>query len=276
MELIKRVLKTCRYRCPSLYEFVRRARRTATTERRVLLRILRRGDTVIDVGANYGNYTVEFARLVGPHGKVHAFEPVPPTFEMLRRTIERNGVNARVCLNQCALSDKQGSSTMYMPGDDSSKAAFVFHQSLPSASIESFKNCKVDTLDNYVKSKEIKRIDFVKIDVEGAELLVLQGMQSILRRPCPPILLVEVFPDWMTDFGYHPGDLLKFLHQFGYIFYYVSKDGLIPVQFDDTNIPGAPDCLAPNFLCIIPDIHSRKLPRDLACFKFSQKLVDCM
>jgi len=148
---------------------------------------------------------------------------------------------------------------MYVPGGDVSKAALAVHKSLPFASIEAFKNCKVDTLDNYVKSKKIERIDFVKIDVEGAELLVLQGMQSILRQHRPPILLVEVFPDWMTDFGDHPGDLLKFLHQFGYIFSYVSKDGLISVQVDDTNIPGAPDCLAPNFLCIIPDIHSRKL-----------------
>jgi FkbM family methyltransferase len=259
MDLIKRVLKACLYRCPLLYEFVIIVLHRATTERRVLLRILRRGDTVIDVGANDGNYTLEFAKLVGPRGKVHAFEPVPPTFEILRRTIERNGVNARVCLNQCALGDKPGVLTMYVPGDDFTQAALVVHHVLswPSASIKSFEDCKVDTLDNYAKSKKIERIDFVKIDVEGAELPVLQGMQSILRLPRPPILLVEIFPDWMINFGYHPGDLLKFLHHFGYIFYYVGKDGLSPVQFDDTNIPGTSDCL--NFLCIIPDIHRREM-----------------
>lgn len=257
--MFKLASRALMHRSPGLEKFVVRVLRRGTMEKKVLFRTIHRGDVVFDIGANVGNYTCMFARLVGSLGEVHAFEPVPPTFKKLRQTVEQNNLNARLYLSQYALADKPGCLTMYMPVNDCSQAALTVHDDLAwsSSHIESFTNCEVGTLDGYINSREIGQIDFVKIDVEGAELLVLQGMESILRRSRPPTLLVEIFAPWTANFNYTPRDLLEFLHQFGYVFYYIGKDGLILVRSDGTDVPGTPGCM--NFLCVIPGVHGRSL-----------------
>ena len=85
--------------------------------------------------------------------------------------------------------------------------------------------CEVVTLDEYVAKHEITRLDFMKCDVEGAELLVLRGAEHSLSMGLRPILLLEVSEALMRPFGYGPGDLEAFLRRFDYRFYTLTSDG---------------------------------------------------
>src|SRR5262245_22362277 len=92
-------------RMPGLYARLVGLRRHPNLEKILYLRLIRRGDAVLDVGANTGYYTLLFSHLAGAHGRVHAFEPVPPTFALLSRNTRRAD---NVVLNDCAVSDTAG------------------------------------------------------------------------------------------------------------------------------------------------------------------------
>lgn len=221
----------------------------------IVRRVVRRGDVVFDVGAHTGDFTTLFAHLVGPDGRVHAFEPVPPTFEKLRRKVRIARVHDRVVLNRCALSDSLGRSVIYVPGDDLTQAALVSHHfaSWSSGPVASY-DCRLQTLDNYALINKIHAVDFVKIDVEGAETLVIKGMRNVLANSAPLVML-EVFPPWMRDFGFTPRDLFSLLEKAGYAFYFIEKDRLVACQ-DAVDVWGLvrfPDSL--DFICLIPDVH---------------------
>lgn len=145
-----------------------------THEREVIAwyrQYVRQGMYVVDIGAFAGYHTVRFAQLVGKTGKVLAFEPYGPSFEVLKRNVQRARLS-NVVLEQKAVSDQNGYVTLHLSssstGNSLIRVAGKHHQS-----------CQVDsiTLDDYFKDDGA--LDLVKIDVEGAEPAVLRGMQSL-------------------------------------------------------------------------------------------------
>lgn len=142
------------------------------------------GDTVYDIGANIGYITLSLAKRVGRNGRVVAFEPIPQTFDLLRRNIEINKVNNVQLLNVAA-STECGEAVIRMAGN-LSMASIVWHRKDPSASELLIRTVAIDEL---VEAGEFGAPKFVKVDVEGAEGLVLQGMARTIAAAKPVIYL---------------------------------------------------------------------------------------
>ena len=173
---------------------------------------------MIDAGANVGYFTMLFSDLVGAYGHVHAFEPVPATFSLLSENVWRFPHYANVSLNCAALGDSDQRTKIFLPNGDHGQAALVYHRD------GSWRNAKVAPidiemmrLDRYAQSLE--RIDLLKCDVEGAELLVLRGAESSLRR-FRPTIFSELDERWTTSFGWMPRDVIRFLRNIVYEHFY--------------------------------------------------------
>lgn len=174
---------------------------------KIISKLIKDGDVVVDVGANIGYYTLLFSRLVGKNGVVYAFEPGPTNFEFLEKNIELNGYK-NIVAEKKAVSDTAGIIKLYMhetnPGGHTIKNAY---ENLKSIDVESI------TLQNYFSDK---KICFIKVDVEGAEDLVLKGAGRIIDGNVG--IVMEFNTDIMlannTDFR----KLFKDLSIKGYVF----------------------------------------------------------
>jgi FkbM family methyltransferase len=153
------------------------------------------GQTVLDIGANYGVFTKLFSELVGPAGRVLAFEPVPETCRTLAAGVRRYGMsNVQVFSN--AVSDRAGHLSMTIPpnSDGYGDNLCCAHVTPPVDSPDSF---TVESLT--IDSLHLPRVDFIKIDVEGHELEVLRGCRDTITR-CHPALMVEVTTQSTVNF----------------------------------------------------------------------------
>lgn len=146
------------------------------------------GWTAIDVGANIGYFTLLMAKRVGPQGKVIAFEPLAENFNILQENIKLNR-HPNVVAENCALmsSSERVELRSATPGAITWVASVRVKQdsAVESESVEAI------SLDEYVEKKGIAKVDFLKIDVEGAEESVLDGATKVLERD-KPVLLIEL------------------------------------------------------------------------------------
>jgi len=140
---------------------------------------------VYDIGANVGYVSLSLAKQVGPSGRVIAFEPVPRNIEAFRRNIDINGLT-NVRLLDAAASDAAGEAVIRIAGNLST-ASLVWHQNNPSATELRIRTVCIDEL---VDAGQLASPKFAKIDVEGAEGAVLQGMRRTLAS-ARPVLFVE-------------------------------------------------------------------------------------
>lgn len=161
-------------------------------------RLIRPGSVVFDVGAHVGYYAVLSSLLTGPGGQVIAFEPVPANLKYLRRHLRLNG-----CDNVRVLTNCVGEGSSIAKFDDSHGTG-VGHLSA-SGTLD----VQVRSLDEMIESAELPIPQFIKIDVEGAELLVLRGAERLLRRHRPTIVLSthsdqldRACLEQLTEFGY--------------------------------------------------------------------------
>ena len=146
------------------------------------------GWTAVDVGANIGYFTLLMANRVGPQGKVIAFEPLAENFRILKENIQLND-HRNVVAENLALMSRTGRIELRSatPGAITWVASVKIDQ---NSAVES-QSVEAVTLDEYVQRKGIAKVDFLKIDVEGAEASVLEGATSVLDRD-KPILLIEM------------------------------------------------------------------------------------
>jgi FkbM family methyltransferase len=158
----------------------------------LLAEVVKPGQTVYDVGANIGFFTILCSRLVGPEGHVYAFEPIPENLHTLRHNIALNGLR-NVTIVEKALSSSTGTAEMFV----SPWSAFHSLNVEGATKVEDHGpeegeiTVQTVTLDEFVAREGGRAPDLVKIDVEGAELIVLAGMGETLRSR-RPLLLVEL------------------------------------------------------------------------------------
>lgn len=210
-------------------------------------RLVRPGDVVFDIGANYGWYTTLAAKLVGSSGRVHAFEPVPRTYQVLERNCASNGCLPSVRLNNFGLGEAEGSFTIYVPRQHGG-ASLRRGDNGPSDEVQ----CRVRTLEAYCDEQTVRSVRFAKCDVEGAELGVLRGAERLLRGDAPPIWLLELNRETSARFGHEPQALLTQLGAFGYAFFRMHDDsprGLRSIRTAGDAADGE------NILCAIPRVH---------------------
>ncbi len=190
------------------------------------MRILRGGATVIDVGANIGYYTCLFSKIVGASGSVHSFEPVPWSFEQLSRNVALNKM-WNVVLNNLALLSKAGEVTIHMyPGPDPGQDSIG---GFPGPNIKQLRVSAV-SLDDYVAAHNLKRPDFIKLDVEGAEPAVIEGGKQTLQNENAPDMVVEANPLRLRSLGFTPKYLYSLLDSLGYSLFVVERSGLASIS----------------------------------------------
>ncbi len=147
-----------------------------------LSRFVKPGMTVVDVGANFGYYTVLFGEAVGSGGRVVAVEPAPSTARLLALSIELNGYARFTTLHEVALGrSANGEAHLFVPPHEPKNARVV-----PRARPDTLK-VKSTNLDTLLKGFD--RVDLIKIDAEGAELDIVSGMEAVIAEHQPAVVL---------------------------------------------------------------------------------------
>lgn len=174
--------------------------------------LLRRGMTFVDVGANIGYYSALGAHLVGPTGRVIAFEPNPSAFESLRFWIEVNSVSHAECF-QTAMTNEPGKLTLYVPPpSEHHNNANLISGSEGATSVI----IPAQTLDSTLDRLAVDKVDLMKIDVEGYELRVVQGAERSIRAGRIRAILAEFHPVTLGRAGTSPEALMGWLLERGF------------------------------------------------------------
>jgi FkbM family methyltransferase len=170
---------------------------------------VRPGTTVMDVGAFLGHFTLLAARAAGPSGRVHAFEPDPRDYPWLVRNVEVNGFTDRVTTEAVAVSGRTGTALLHLARQDTSQSSIVFAR-------DALDSVRVPTiaLDEHLPSEG--EVGVVKIDVEGAEIDVLRGMERTLASSPDVSLFIEVNPRALEAAGSSTENLLDRLRDLGF------------------------------------------------------------
>lgn len=229
-KVLKLLPKGIQQRIRNKYYEVKISKATEKDEADLLVvsKMLKSGQTAIDVGANYGLYTKYLSSYVGDSGTVMTFEPIKKTFESLRHNVTALKMH-NVKLFNCALSDNKGQANMYIP-DYETGGENLYEASL-SAHAESTNSESVETavLDDLLGKTEV--IDFLKIDVEGHEMNVLKGSLSSIER-CKPLMLIEINGGIHAD-NQNSQEILTLLRTFNYAPYKRSGASLIKIKEED-------------------------------------------
>lgn len=197
-------------------------------------------NTMIDIGANIGWYSMMVAKL-NKNAQVHAFEPIPKTYNGFARNVFINGLT-NVTGNNFGL------------GERSERLSFFYYSSgTGNASLRNLAgnpdtvqiDCEMRTLDEYAATKLSScPVDFIKCDVEGAELFTLRGGLNTIKKSMP-IILIELLRKWSRPFGYHPNDVVKLLRELGYSAFTLNENkSLEEIHYIDN------DTVATNFVFI--------------------------
>lgn len=186
-------------------------------ETALFLRTVKPGDTVVDAGANMGYYTIIGSRLVGEKGKIYAFEPDPSNFALLEKNVKLNGCT-NVVLERKALSNRKGTLKLFIAREN--RGDHRIYQ--PEGESRSSIDVEAVRLDEYCKEHKTG-IDVLKMDVQGAEGHILDGMTGLLEdRKDGPTIFMEVWPYALKGMGTDAGDLLRKLESHHYTFYNVN------------------------------------------------------
>ena len=183
-----------------------------------LEKLLSPGSTFVDVGANMGIYTLVASRLVGEAGHVIAFEPSAQSFSLLRRNIALNGLTNVIALPE-ALSNETGRTKLFH-GPDPVCNSLGRDLSWDGDAEE----VATETLDDVLRRTSLRRVNAIKIDVEGAEELVLRGALNTLTCMRPAIVF-EINPGACSCLGLSPHGATELLQSLGYSCFVVGQRG---------------------------------------------------
>jgi FkbM family methyltransferase len=156
----------------------------------------KRGETVVDVGAHIGRYTIISSNHVGPEGKVVAIEANPLVFEMLNKNVKLNNLTNVVCINYAVFSE-QTKINLFLPGEKEENNQDTIYNTIMkerARNEQKYVVVNANTLDNILREQGMDEgsVNWIKIDVEGAELDVLKGAHNILSKSQRISLLVEI------------------------------------------------------------------------------------
>jgi FkbM family methyltransferase len=187
------------------------------------------GATLIDVGADIGYYSLKGATLVGPTGHVIAVEPNPEALQRMRVNLAASGANT-VAVAPVACSDAEGTLDLYVaPYANTGETSLSKANASQDGAISHTYKVRVRPLDDIVRESGVTRVDAIKIDVEGAETLVLKGAVQTLDR-YHPMLLIEIVERQLVAMGTSSAQLRELLRAHGY------REG----RHDDLNVEFLP------------------------------------
>jgi len=182
------------------------------TETHWFSRLLRPGDTFVDVGANVGYFSLVASRLVGREGRVIAFEPDPVAFSLLEKNVRLNRLD-NVELVPKAASNAKGTLQLYLAQENRGD-----HRIYQTDEGRFAIDVEAVVLDDYL-ANEVGEIDLVKIDTQGAEGVILDGMQAMLSENPDIMLAIEFWPAGLANMGYDGGKVLENLRAHDFLFF---------------------------------------------------------
>jgi FkbM family methyltransferase len=190
-------------------------------------RIVRKGDVALDVGANVGWFTLVLSELVGQTGRVYSFEPHPEHFLLLSKNIKQNKLTNVVPVRK-AVADQNGVLDLYINEDCPGG-----HTLFKYGGVDKPMEVEVIRLDDFADLLT-SGVDFVKMDIEGAEGQAIRGMSKILNKNRRIKIVTEFFPDALLRGGTSPGLLLQQLVNSGFTVHDIDRDQKAIIQVEDT------------------------------------------
>ncbi|MFA6312425.1 MAG: FkbM family methyltransferase [Sterolibacterium sp.] len=188
------------------------------------------GDNVFDVGANIGWYSINIA-VSRRATKVYCFEPIPKTYAHLEDNLALNPVQ-NVAAHNFGFSNQAGEFSFYYYPEGSGNASAA---NVTGRTDVQTVQCKVRTLDDYAAETGI-RVDFIKCDVEGAELLVFQGGIKTITRD-KPVVFSEILRKWSAKFNYSPNSIFDLFSNLGYRSFTANSQGMAAFdQMDEQTV----------------------------------------
>ncbi|MDO8265286.1 MAG: FkbM family methyltransferase [Candidatus Parcubacteria bacterium] len=185
-------------------------------ETKIFGSFIKTGMTIVDIGANLGYYSLIAAELTGNEGKILAFEPEPENFSLLLKNIEANGYKNIKAFN-LAVSDRSGKTNLFVCEESTgSHKIYDSGENRKSIAVSSV------SIDDFLG--KTSKIDIIKIDVEGAEPYVFQGMKGVIEANPKLIIICEFWPYALKTAGFNPKDFLATLANYGFIIYLINED----------------------------------------------------
>lgn len=195
-----------------------------SAELQMIKRFLKKDSVVLDIGANIGWYSINLSKSV-PQGKIIAFEPIPRTYGYLFKNIVLNKLSNIKTYN-IGLSKESGYFNFYYNRDYTGATSLV---DIIKKNNVALVKCRVEKLDNFLRKVKIKRVDFIKCDVEGAEKLVIEGAIEAIDEN-KPIIFIELLRKWSAKFNYHPNSIINLLKDKGYGCYVIKETKLKKIK----------------------------------------------
>ena len=191
---------------------------------------LKSGDTFIDIGGNIGAYTLIAAKIVAKKGSVIAFEPVSRVRNRLMENVQLNNFQ-QVLIEPLAVFDSNTELELHISNEENFGMSSIHAHDENSGITEKVKAIR---LDDYLLNNEIRQVDLIKIDIEGAELFALKGMKTTLEQ-FKPIVLIEISPDVLDGTQFKSEEIYAFFEAINYTPFCVREDGSI-YEFSTNNV----------------------------------------
>jgi FkbM family methyltransferase len=188
----------------------------------MILSLIPKNGVIFDIGANMGWYSLIIAKQ-NKNLKVYSFEPIPKTFSFLQKNVNFNKLE-NIYLHNFGFSDETKDLVFYTYPEGSGNASSV--NLTKRNDVESI-TCSVKRLDDFASSNKLK-VDFIKCDVEGAELLAFLGARETIAF-YRPVIFTEMLRKWSAKFDYHPNEIIDLFASMGYRCFYAMGNSLKPI-----------------------------------------------
>jgi FkbM family methyltransferase len=193
---------------------------------------------VADVGAHIGFFTLLSSRLVGVSGRVLAFEPSPENFSLLLHHLSRARARNVVPV-RAALADRQGTAPLYIsPGHSNDSLVQGYTQAQHNVLVETI------SLDDFLTASGLDSLEFIKIDAEGAEPMILDGMRNTISANPRLSMVIEINPAALAAAGSSPRSLIRQIVGYGFVPRLIAPDGRLLDPHNQSFDGG------PNLLCM--------------------------
>jgi FkbM family methyltransferase len=188
---------------------------------KLLSKNIKEGDTVLNIGANIGIYSLMMSKYVGSSGKVYAFEPSTDNITLLKKTIQANNLSDVIIPIKKAISNKNGRIKLFL-----SEFNLGNHHIFDTTGKRSYEEVAATTLDNFF-NKNPEKISFILMDIEGSEFNALEGMERTIRNNKNLKIISEFSSPLLTEIGRSPLEFLEKIKNLEFNIYDIDKGGKI-------------------------------------------------
>lgn len=193
---------------------------------RFIDRSIHDGMVCMDVGANIGAVALHLAQRVGANGRVYGFEPVPENARRLNENVLKNSMQDRVRVVQSALSDADSTLSLSVAAATHANQGMGSLVEIDHGDLINTISVRSARLDSFCAAESLTRLDFIKVDIQGAEPLFLAGAQRTLETFRPRVVM-EVAPSSLKSTGYSSRELLANMESIGYAAWTLTSAGTL-------------------------------------------------